>query len=70
MFREINPNPNSKNILHKLKELYGSKGAKSKIKIHYSYISLLNGASEDEFNGMINNVIENAKNYGVCGVSP
>jgi hypothetical protein len=70
MFREINPNPNSKNILHKLKELYGCKGAKSKIKIHYSYITLLNGVSEDELNVMIDNVVENAKNYGVCGVSP
>jgi hypothetical protein len=66
VFREINPNPNAKNFLHQLKELYGCKGAKSKIKIHYNYVTLLDGVSEDELNGMIDNVVENAKNYGVC----
>jgi len=65
VFREINPNPNAKNFLHQLKELYGSKGAKSKIKIHYNYVTLLDGVSEDELNVMIDNVVENAKNYGV-----
>jgi len=69
VFREINPNPNAKNFLHQLKELYGSKGAKSKIKIHYNYVTLLDGVSEDELNVMIDNVVENAKNYGVCGNS-
>ena len=65
VFREINPNPNAKNFLHQLKELYGIKGAKSKIKIHYNYVTLLDGVSEDELNVMIDNVVENAKNYGV-----
>ena len=66
VFREINPNPNAKNFLHQLKEQYGCKGEKSKIKIHYNYVTLLNGVSEDELNGMIDDVVKNAKNYGVC----
>jgi hypothetical protein len=69
LFLEINPNPNSKNVLHKLKELYGT-GKDSQIKVYYNFINLLNGISEDELSTMVNNVIENAKNYGACGISP
>jgi hypothetical protein len=69
LFLEINPNPNSKNVLHKLKELYGT-GKDSQIKVYYNFITLLNGISEDELSTMVNNVIENAKNYGACGISP
>ena len=68
VFREIKPSPNSKNFLHKLKELYGSKDTNSKIKIYYSYITLLNGVSEDELNDMVDNVFNNAQNYGVFGL--
>jgi hypothetical protein len=69
LFLEIKPNPNSKNVLHKLKELYGT-GEKSQIKVYYNFITILDGVSEDKLSTMVNNVVNNAKNYGVCGVSP
>jgi hypothetical protein len=69
LFLEIKPNPNSKNVLHKLKELYGT-GKKSQIKVYYNFITILDGVSEDKLSTMVNNVVDNAKNYGVCGVSP
>jgi len=69
LFLEIKPNPNSKNVLHKLKELYGT-GKKSQIKVYYNFITILDGVSEDKLSTMVNNVVENAKNYGVCGISP
>jgi hypothetical protein len=64
LFLEIKPNPNSKNVLHKLKELYGT-GKKSQIKVYYNFITILDGVSEDKLSTMVNNVVENAKNYGV-----
>jgi len=69
LFLEIKPNPNSKNVLHKLKELYGT-GKKSQIKVYYNFITILDGVSEDKLSTMVNNVVDNAKNYGVCGISP
>lgn len=67
LFIEINPNPNSKNVLHKLKELYGT-GKNSQIKVYYNFITLLDGISEGELSTMVDNVIENAKNYGAFGL--
>ena len=67
LFIEINPNPNSKNVLHKLKELYGT-GKDSKIKVYYNFITLFDGISEGELSTMVDNVIENAKNYGAFGL--
>jgi hypothetical protein len=69
LFLEIKPNPNSKNVLHKLKELYGT-GKNSQIKVYYNFITILDGVSEDKLSTMVNNVVDNAKNYGVCGISP
>ena len=69
LFLEIKPNPNSKNVLHKLKELYGT-GKKSQIKVYFNFITILDGVSEDKLSTMVNNVVDNAKNYGVCGISP
>jgi hypothetical protein len=67
LFIEINPNPNSKNVLHKLKELYGT-GKDSQIKVYYNFITLFDGISEGELSTMVDNVIENAKNYGAFGL--
>ena len=59
---EISPSPNSKNFLHKLKDLYG-RGKQSKIETNYNYINL-KGVNEEQFIQYINQVVENAKSFG------
>ena len=63
LFKEVNPNANAKNFLHKLKEKYGT-GNKSKIKVSYNFVNLKDGVTEEELNYMIDEVVNNAKNYG------
>ena len=63
IFKEVSPNANAKNFLHQLKEQYGS-GKKSKIKVSYNFINLKDGVTEEELNNMVNEVVDNAKNYG------
>lgn len=63
LFREINPSPNSKNFLHNLKDMYGTPGKNQKLKICHSSI-IMNGSKED-FNLMIDNVLDKAKNFGL-----
>ena len=60
---EISPSPNSKNFLHKLKDLYG-RGKQSKIETNYNYINLKEGVSENQFIQYVNQVVENAKSFG------
>ena len=64
VFLEITPSPNSKNLLHNLKDVYGT-GKDAKLKIFHNYISLLNGTLEYDFCNMINKVVEDAKNLGI-----
>ena len=64
LFKEVSPNANSKNFLHILKEKYGGNNKKSKIQVCYNFVNLKDGVSEEELNGMVNEVVENAKNYG------
>ena len=64
MFKEVSPNANSKNFLHILKEKYGGNNKKSKIKVCYNFVNLKDGVTEEELNDMVNEVVENAKNYG------
>ena len=59
---EISPSPNSKNFLHKLKDLYG-RGKQSKIETNYNYINL-KGVNEEQFIQYVNQVVENAKSFG------
>ena len=63
IFKEVSPNANAKNFLDQLKEQYGS-GKKSKIKVSYNFINLKDGVTEEELNNMVNEVVDNAKNYG------
>lgn len=63
LFREINPSPNSKNFLHNLKDMYGTPGKNQKLKICHSSI-IMNGSKED-FNLMIDKVLDKAKNFGL-----
>lgn len=63
LFREINPSPNSKNFLHNLKEMYGKPGKNQKLKICHNSI-IMNGSKED-FNSMIDNVLDKAKTFGL-----
>ena len=64
LFKEVSPNANSKNFLHILKEKYGGNNKKSKIQVCYNFVNLKDGVTEEELNGMVNEVVENAKNYG------
>ena len=61
MFLEVKPNANSKNFLHKLKELYGV-GKNAKIKVSYNFINLIN-IEEEELKDLVNEVVDNAKNF-------
>lgn len=63
LFREINPSPNSKNFLHNLKEMYGKPGKDQKLKIYHNSI-IMNGSKED-FNSMIDKVLDKAKTFGL-----
>ena len=64
MFKEVSPNANAKNFLHILKEKYGGNNKKSKIQVSYNFINLKDGVTEEELNTMVNEVVDNAKNYG------
>jgi hypothetical protein len=59
---EIKPNPNSKNLLHKLKELYG-KGKDAKFYISYNFLNLKDGISEEELKKTIDDVLNDKKNF-------
>ena len=63
LLKEVSPNANSKNFLHQLKEQFGS-GKKSKIQVSYNFINLKDGVTEEELNNMVNEVVDNGKNYG------
>ena len=63
LIKEIKPNANSKNFLHKLKEKYGS-GKNSKIQVSYNFIKLKDGITEEELKNMIDNVVKEALRYG------
>jgi len=63
LFREINPSPNSKNFLHNLKDMYGTPGKNQKLKIYHN--SIIMHGSNDDFNVMIDNVLDKAKNFGL-----
>ena len=70
LIKEVSPNANAKNFLHKLKEKYGSQGGrlksnKNKISISYNYVNLEDGVTEDELKAMIDDVVNNAKNFGL-----
>ena len=64
LIKEVNPNANAKNFLHKLKEKYGS-GKKSKINVSYNFIKLKDGVTSEELNEMIDDVVDEARNFGV-----
>jgi hypothetical protein len=63
LFRQINPSPNSKNFLHNLKDMYGTPGKNQKLKIYHNSI-IMNG-SKEEFNLIIDNVLDKAKTFGL-----
>jgi len=63
LIKEVNPNANAKNFLHKLKEKYGT-GKKAKMSVSYNFINL-KGCKEDELVKMIDEVVGEAKNFGV-----
>jgi hypothetical protein len=63
LFRQINPSPNSKNFLHNLKDMYGTPGKNQKLKIYHNSI-IMNG-SKEEFNVIIDNVLDKAKTFGL-----
>ena len=63
LLKEVSPNANAKNFLHQLKEQYGS-GKKSKIQVSYNFINLKDGVIEEELISMVNEVVDNGKNYG------
>jgi hypothetical protein len=63
LLKEVSPNANAKNFLHQLKEQYGS-GKKSKIQVSYNFINLKDNVTEEELIIMINEVVDNGKNYG------
>jgi chromosome segregation ATPase len=64
LIKEVNPNANSKNFLHKLKERYGT-GKKSKIQVSYNFVNLKEGGTEEQLKEMIDDVVDSALNYGV-----
>ena len=64
LIKEVNPNANSKNFLHKLKERYGT-GKKSKIQVSYNFVNLKEGGTEEQLKEMIDEVVEAALMYGV-----
>ena len=63
LIKDVNPNANAKNFLHTLKEKYGT-GKKLKIKVSYNFINLLKDVSEEELINMVDEVVNNAKNFG------
>ena len=63
LFKKVSPNANAKNFLHQLKEQYGS-GKKSEIQVSYNFINLKDNVTEEELIIMINEVVDNGKNYG------
>ena len=63
LIKDVNPNANAKNFLHILKEKYGT-GKKSKIKVSYNFINLLKDVTEEELINMVDEVVNNAKNFG------
>jgi hypothetical protein len=63
LLKEVSPNANAKNFLHQLKEKYGS-GKNSKIQVSYNFINLKDGITEEDLISMIDNVVDNGKNYG------
>jgi hypothetical protein len=62
MLLEIKPNPNSKNLLHKIKELYGY-GKNAKFKISYNSLNLNVGITEDELKKTVEEVFDDKKNF-------
>ena len=63
LIKEIKPNANSKNFLHLLKETFG-RGKTAKIKITYNFINLLNDTTEEDLIDMIDEIVDNSKNFG------
>ena len=64
LIKEVNPNANAKNFLHKLKEKYGT-GKKSKIQVSYNFVNLKEGATEEQLKEIIDEVVDSALMYGV-----
>jgi hypothetical protein len=62
MLLEIKPNPNSKNLLHKIKELYGY-GKSAKFKISYNSLNLNVGITEDDLKKTVEEVFDDKKNF-------
>ena len=63
LIKEVKPNANAKNFLHKLKEKYGT-GKKAKICVSYNFINL-KGCREEELVKIIDEVVDEARNFGV-----
>jgi len=64
LIKEVKPNANAKNFLHKLKEKYGS-GKKAMINVSYNFIKLKDRVTEKELIEAIDEVVGEAKNFGV-----
>ncbi|ARF10055.1 KilA-N domain-containing protein [Indivirus ILV1] len=64
LIKEVNPNANAKNFLHKLKEKYGT-GKKAIINVSYNFIKLKDRVTEKELIEAIDEVVGEAKNFGV-----
>ena len=63
MIKEVKPNANAKNFLHKLKEKYGT-GKKAMINVSYNFIKLKDGVTEKELIEAIDEVVGEALRYG------
>ena len=63
LIKEVKPNANAKNFLHKLKEKYGT-GKKAMINISYNFIKLKDGVTEKELIEAIDEVVGEALRYG------
>jgi hypothetical protein len=63
LIKEVKPNANAKNFLHKLKEKYGS-GKKAMINVSYNFIKLKDRVTEKELIEAIEEVVGEALRYG------
>ena len=63
LIKEVKPNANAKNFLHKLKEKYGS-GKKAMINVSYNFIKLKDRVTEKELIEAIDEVVGEALRYG------
>ena len=63
LIKEVKPNANAKNFLHKLKEKYGT-GKKAMINVSYNFIKLKDGVTEKELIEAIDEVVGEALRYG------